>query len=447
MVFTHSSSTLRPLGLCATLLLGFITPPHSFGADAAVAAPTYACPAKNALCEQKTDLTLASALRFALDNNAELAAAAKEIDALDASALQAGLFSNPVVGVEAEDIRRPERSTTIRISQLIELGGKRAARMAVSSMTRDAAAQDYDIKRRNLALSVAQNFIELLSAQEHLRFSQEAVQLAQRVSEAASKRVEAGKASPLEKTRAQLALTSARIDLDQAMRDNSAARRRLSTLWGNVVPQFTQAVGDLEAMVALPAFEALKDRAKTNPILLRTTKEVAQRESILKLEMAKRTPDVSVTAGIRKYALGGEEGLVVGVSIPLPLFDRNQGNIIAAQQRVGQAQDLKQATETKVISDLAQTYEALVAAETEIRTLRRDVLPAARSAYDAANKGFEYGKFDSLDVLDAQRTLFQNQRLYLRSLGNYQRLVTEIEQFIAGPVGGIQPVTPSHLAH
>lgn len=447
MVFTHSSSTLRPLGLCATLLLGFITAPHSFGADAALAAPTYACAAKNAVCEQETDLTMASALRLVLENNFELAAAAKEIDALDAAALQAGLFNNPVIGVEAEDIRRPERNTTIRVSQLIELGGKRAARMAVSSLARDAAAQDYNIKRRNLILGVAQRFIELLSTQEQLRFSQEAVQLAQRVVDAASKRVEAGKVSPLEETRAKLALASARIDLDQATRDNGAARRSLSTFWGNVVPQFTQAVGDLESMVVLPALDSLKDRAMANPTLLRSTKEIAQRQSILRLEIAKRTPDVSVTAGIRKYALGSEEGLVVGVSIPFPLFDRNQGNIIAAQQRVGQAQDMKQATETQVISNLAQTYDALVAAETEIRTLRRDVLPAARSAYDAANKGFEYGKFDFLDVLDAQRTLFQNQRLYLRSLANYQRLVTEIEHFIAGPVGGMQPGSTGHLAN
>ncbi len=242
--------------------------------------------------------------------------------------------------------------------------------------------------------------------------------------------------SPVEETRARLALASAGIDFEQAKREHGAARRRLSSFWGNPTPQFTQAAGDLEAMVPLPALGTLTERVSTNPTLLRTSKEVAQREAVIELEKSRRAPDVSVSAGIRKYAQGGDNGVQFGLSLPLPLFDRNQGSIIEAQQRLGQARDVQQATETRLMTELAQTYDALFAAETEIKTLRHEVLPAARSAYDAANIGFEYGKFGFLDVLDAQRTLFQNRRLYLRSLANYQRLVTEVEHLIGGPLNG-----------
>ncbi len=69
--------------------------------------------------------------------------------------------------------------------------------------------------------------------------------------------------------------------------------------------------------------------------------------------------------------------------------------------------------------------------------MRDEIIPAARSAFEVTNKGYELGKFGFLEVLDAQRTLFQNQVLYVRALANYQRLVNEIERLIAAPIDGV----------
>ena len=85
-------------------------------------------------------------------------------------------------------------------------------------------------------------------------------------------------------------------------------------------------------------------------------------------------------------------------------------------------------------TELTQAYEALSAAQRETGILRDEILPAARSAFEVTNKGYELGKFGFLEVLDAQRTLFQNQVLYVRALANYQRLVNEIERLIAAPI-------------
>ncbi|MDQ9172153.1 TolC family protein [Oxalobacteraceae bacterium R-40] len=435
MEFPHFSRSLKPLGVCGVLVFSLLNIAPVHANEPQLLTSTSSCSGNATGCEQPTELTLAHALRLAFESNRDLAGAAKEIGAMEGTVTQAGLFNNPVFSADAEDMRRSDRNTTLRISQLIELGGKRSARMAASSLARDVAAQDYEIKRRNVALGVAQGFSDVLATQSQLRFAEQSVQLAQRVAEATAKRVQAGKVSPAEATRAKLALASAGIDLEQAKREHNAARRRLTAFWGNPTPQFTQAVGDLESTVTLPELTKLTERLNAHPALVRSQQEVALRQAAMEVEKSKRLPDISVSAGVRKYALNDDKGYLVGISVPLPLFNRNQGNLLTAQQRLSQAEDLEQATQTRMASELAQAYEALVAAETEIKTLRNEVLPSAKSAYEAANKGFEYGKFGFLDVLDAQRTLFQNQRLYVRSLANYQRLLTELEYLAGEPIG------------
>ena len=120
--------------------------------------------------------------------------------------------------------------------------------------------------------------------------------------------------------------------------------------------------------------------------------------------------------------------------MPLQLFDRNQGNIREAHQRLDKALDEQAATELSLRTELVQAYEGLVASENEIAILRSEILPAAKSAFEVTNKGYELGKFGFLEVLDTQRTLFQNQVLYVRAQANYQRLVNEIERLIAAPI-------------
>ena len=150
----------------------------------------------------------------------------------------------------------------------------------------------------------------------------------------------------------------------------------------------------------------------------------------------RRIPDITVGAGIRRYTQADETTAIVNVSIPIPLFDLNQGNLQAASQRVGKAIDEQSATDLKIRSELTRAYEALLAAQNEIKVLHDEVLPGARSSFDIANKGYELGRFSFLEMLDAQRTLFQNQVLYIRALTNYHRLINEIERLIASPIDG-----------
>jgi cobalt-zinc-cadmium efflux system outer membrane protein len=407
------------------------------------------------LPEEKKDLTLRDAALLTLQRNPELAAFAKEKRALEGATLQAGLLPNPELSVNVENIGNVQpligdinsakavnqevvqQITTIRIYQLIELGGKRGARVNAASLGEVLAGQDYEVRRVELIARVANVFTEVLAAQERLQLAEESQQLAQRVVKMVAKRVQAGKVAPIEETRAGVAFSTTRIELEQAQRELAAARKRLTLLWGNASPRFNKALGNLESSVALPAFEALAERALAGPMALRAMKNIEQRKALLDVEQTRRIPNLTVQAGVVSHAQLGGNTAVAAVILPLPLFDRNQGNILQAHQRVDKAIDEQAATELRLRTELTQAYEALLAAQRETGILRDEIIPAARSAFEVTNKGYELGRFGFLEVLDAQRTLFQNQILYVRAMANYQRLVNEIERLIAAPIEGV----------
>lgn len=167
---------------------------------------------------------------------------------------------------------------------------------------------------------------------------------------------------------------------------------------------------------------------------LRAVAEVGRREALLDGERAKRIPDLTLGAGVKRTHDTRENLPLVTLSIPLPLFDRNQGNVLEALRRVDKARDEQVFAQTRLQSELGQSYERMRAVEMEVNTLRDELLPAANSAFEAAGKGYELGKFGYLDALDAQRTLFQTNQQYVKALAEYHRNIAELERLVGGPL-------------
>jgi cobalt-zinc-cadmium efflux system outer membrane protein len=407
------------------------------------------------ISEEKADLTLRDAVNLALLRNPELAAFAKEMQALEGATLQAGLLKNPELSLNVENAGNIQKLqgdvnsahavaqevvqqlTTIRIYQLIELGGKRAARVDAALLGEELAAKDFEARRIEMIARVANVFIEVLAAQERLRLAEETRQIAQHVVDTVIGRVQAGKVPPIEETRVKIGLSATRIEQEQAQRDLIAARKRLALLWNSSSPQFNKAVGNLDALIAPPDFRMLEERVLDNPMALRALKNTEHRKALMEVEQTRRIPNLFINAGAVHHAQLGGTTVVAGLQIPLPLFDRNQGNLKEAHERVSKAVDEQAATELRLKTELAQSYEAMSAAWNEINVLRDEILPGARSAFDVTRRGYELGKFGLLELLDAQRILFQNQLLHVRALANYQRLINDIERLIAAPIDSL----------
>lgn len=380
--------------------------------------------------ESAAPLTLNAALELALGANPDLSAAGRELEALDATITQAQARPNPELSALIEDTRRETRTTTLQLNQPIELGGKRSARVEAAERGRDAASLELDAKRAEIRAAVTAAFFDVLVAQERLRLAQASVELAQRATGAASRRVTAGKVSPVEETRARVAEAAVRVEQAQAASEVTTARRRLAATWGNPSPRFERAEGDPEALPPLPTMADLNARLAASPNLLRARIEVDRRQSLAEVERSRSVPDMIVSLGGKRIEELDLNQAILGVSIPIPIFDRNQGNLLEALRRTDKAHDELSATEIRLSNELALAYERLNVARQEVASLQRDILPRAQSAYDAATKGFELGKFSFLEVLDAQRTSFQAKSQYLRALAEAHRSAAEIERIL-----------------
>lgn len=437
--------------LAAVAAVGYLVLPYrsALAAESAAVTASGSVPGRtdSAMEESASPLTLRRALALALKHNPGLSAFSHELRAGEAAVLQAGALPNPVLDLTGENLDNSrlrqdgDRTTSIQIGQLIELGGKRAARIRTAETGRDLANWDYETKRSDVLSQVSQYFIDTMAAQQARQLAGESLKLAQDVADAVSRRVRAGKVSPIEETKARLALSAAQIEADQAGRQLAAARGSLSSMWSNPAPLFESAAGDLGTFPVLPDYERLAGRIRNNPDLARWSTEIAHRQAGVDAAKAKAVPDITVSVGRRRFSQFEDHAYMLGVSIPIPLFDRNRGGILEAHRRLDKVMDEQRAAENRLLAELARSFQRLSAIRTEIEILSSDILPGARSAYDGAAKGYQLGKFGILDVLDAQRTLFQARTQHLKALADYHRGSNEIERLIGGPLDGATPVT------
>jgi cobalt-zinc-cadmium efflux system outer membrane protein len=368
-------------------------------------------------------LTRVEALRLAETHSARLAAAACGVDAAEGRALQAGLRLNPEVEVEVEDVAGTAGSSvfgdsvsTARVGQRLEVGGKRAARRRLAEVETELGRWDVRQLQQDLRHDTARAFTAVLAGQERLRLVQEACDLAQRLAETVSERVQAGKDAPLELSKAKVAAASRRIELRRAEGALQTARVVLAAQWGADAPTFSHAAGELAAIPATPALDSLLAALAANPDLARWPTETAQRAAALDVARAGRMPDVSLAAGAAWSAVDDGATFLLSVSVPLQLFDRNQGAIREANANLRQAAAERRALETELRAALVAVHQDFSTVQQEILSLAGELLPEAGKAMEAAREAYAQGKTGYLEVLDAQQTLFAAQMQYVEAL-------------------------------
>jgi cobalt-zinc-cadmium efflux system outer membrane protein len=228
------------------------------------------------------------------------------------------------------------------------------------------------------------------------------------------------------------------VDYARAESALKSSKKRLATAMGESRVGFETVEGNLENLPELPAIETLEDRLQQSPAYRKAQIEVDRRKAISEVERSKGVPDVTVSLGGRKNQELGLNQAIFGVSIPIPVFDRNQGNLLESLRRADQAKDELTATQYRLSRDLQAAYENLSASREEFLALRDSILPSAESAYNAASKGFEMGKFSFLEVLDAQRTLFDAMAQSQQSLAQSHRYAAELQGILGQTPANIQ---------
>ena len=383
-------------------------------------------------------LSLAKAIELALEGNPEVAAAKRQWEATEGQVLQGRSRPNPELAYSLEDTRSKTRTQSWPLNLPVELGGKRAARTKAAEKTREQAQAQLAELQATVRANVAAAYFDVLTAQERLVLARDSAALAKSSTDTVSKRVAAGKVSPVEESKARVAEAGVRVELAQAASEQRNALSRLFALLGRIDAPYTVLEGKAENLPSVPSLADLQPLISSAPGVVLARIEVDRREALTALEQSKRVPDVTVSVGMQRSNETQRNVLLFGVSVPLPVFDRNQGNLLEALKLEDKARDELQAATVRLHSEVAQARERLSTIIAEVQSLKQDVLPGAKSAYDAATIGFENGKFNFLEVLDAQRTYFTAKSQYLKALGEAHRAAADIDRLLgASMVSGL----------
>ena len=383
-------------------------------------------------------LTLENAISLAIENSPGIKGAEADYGAALGERRQAGALPNPSLGFEAENVAGSgpyngidNADLTFGVNHQILVGGKRSARVKAAESGKVIARYGQSTARLDLIRDVKVAFADAVAAQEQASITTEQVKLAKDVYAIVNKRVTAAAEPIVQRNKAKISLANAELIAERAKGQKDAALKILRALWNNA--QSPSALSSKEFYKAEKP-ELNDDASETlvnTPDYKRQTAAIEQANSLIDLERANAIPDPVVSVGLRDLRATNDQALVVGLSIPLPVFNLNGGNIQKAQQQAVKAGTDRQKILLQGQAALAERQRAAQNAWLTATRIRSDILPEAQEAFRQAQRGYNAGKFAYLEVLDAQRTLTDTRITYIQALRDYHANTAEVERLTA----------------
>ena len=380
-------------------------------------------------------LTLEQTLALAEASAPSLEAALAGVRATGAGRDVAGLRPNPTIngGLEyfgGSGQYRGLRSAeaTVGVALPIELGGERSARVGVANALGEQSRVALVIAAADIRLAVTQAYIEAVAADRRVTTAREQAGIAGEAARAAGIRVRAGRASPIEQQRADVLRINADASVERAQRLSDVARGNLARRIGRPVS------GALD----LAWFDRVQGYGPSMPVspggtlaLSAARAEVATADAQVRLARSQRIPDVTVSAGARRLDATNDMAAVVGLSIPIPLFNNGRASLTQATAQREQADAMRRAAELDAGQSIATAQAEVANAATTARTTSGPVMAAALESARIARIGYREGKFGQLDLLDAERTLSETRTAAIDALATYHDAKARLERLTA----------------
>lgn len=350
-------------------------------------------------------VSLAAALAQGAEQSPRVTQAKAQADAAEARARQAGVSPNPELSIEVENfagsgafqgLRSTE--TTLAVSQRLELGGKRSARVEVARAERDFAFLSYKTALADLDRDIRLAHAELRADEDRAVLARDNTAATEELVRIAKILVDAGREPPLRQLRAEATLAEAKAEQARTFGELLSSRRLLATLiWSEdneLSAMFAEEVAPPNLPVEAPTLNEQLAIAQKSAALAR-----------VRLARANAVPDVTASGGVRRFGEGRETALVAGVSIALPFRDRNRGNIEAAQSDSIAAESAAMLARTEANRMRYDARMMLGAAEMRYEALAGLGISQAEEALRLAQLGYNAGKFSLLELLDARNAL------------------------------------------
>ena len=350
-------------------------------------------------------VSLAAALAQGAEQSPRVTQAKAQADAAEARARQAGVSPNPELSIEVENfagsgafqgLRSTE--TTLAVSQRLELGGKRSARVEVARAERDFAFLSYKTALADLDRDIRLAHAELRADEDRAVLARDNTAATEELVRIAKILVDAGREPPLRQLRAEATLAEAKAEQARTFGELLSSRRLLATLiWSEdneLSAMFAEEVAPPNLPVEAPTLNEQLAIAQKSAALAR-----------VRLARANAVPDVTASGGVRRFGEGRETALVAGVSIALPFRDRNRGNIEAAQSDSIAAESAAIHARTEANRMRYDARMMLGAAEMRYEALAGLGISQAEEALRLAQLGYNACKFSLLELLDARNAL------------------------------------------
>ena len=378
-------------------------------------------------------MTLEAIEKLALANNPTLMQATARIRAARAHRIQQGLYPNPTVGYIAEEIGN-EASTGQQggfVRQEIVTAGKLKLRQNVAGHAVVEAEHAYQSQRRRVLADVRAAWHEVLVAGRIVQLNRQLFDIAREVVKGAEDLLEAKEVGRVDVLQAEIEVGSAQLKLHKAENRLETTRRRLAILLGTPDMELGPITGPLEDdLPPLDWNDSLRRLQDGSPQLAEARSAVQRARCAVAQENAQRTPNLDVRAAVQYDDAAGDSYASVELGLPLPLFNRNQGNICRAQAQLLGAKKEVERLDLSLQARLATAFERYRNAQYDVDKYAIDILPKAETSLDLVRSGYQQGEYDYLTLLTAQRTFFKANLAHLESLLQRRTSRVSIEGFL-----------------
>ncbi len=341
----------------------------------------------------------------ALNNNPGLSAGNSAIKAAEAEILQAGAILNPELEISSENFG--ENAIEVVLTQPVEIGGKRKARIQLARKALRAAELENDATRLGLEAEIIRRCVPILGLQKKIAVLDSLASVMGESLTDIKRRIQAGAAMEADALRTEMELDELLMEKAALNRQLNQQKKELAALWGNTDDADIQLAFTLNTAIWLPQQPEILKKIHEHPEgkLLKLKQETAAAE--IRQLKAEAFPELAISAGYLRNNEDDENAVIAGMSISLPLFNRNKGAILSKGHEVTaagkkfQAFFVERTTEAgTILSEIENTYEAF-------SVLTEKLHPKAKNVYALLERYYKHGSISILEVLESRRNLLE----------------------------------------
>lgn len=395
-----------------------------------------------ALAQHQTLITLDQAINLAMIHNHSMKASRTLIFQNQAQEITANLRPNPSLGGDSQfvpvfspqffssDNLNQTQQFDIGLSYLFERGHKRQHRLQAARDQTAVTREQVSDSERTLTFNVAQQFISVLQAESTLQFAQQDLKDFQQTVDISETQFKAGYIGEGDYLKIKLQLLQFQTDVSSARLARVQALVGLRELLGyDAVPADFDVVGDL----AYQPLKSGREDLQVEALRLRPDFRAAQlgvTAAKSQIGLAKANGKVDVTGTYDFTHVSGENTASIFANFPLPIFDRNQGEIARTQYALTQAQEQQNSASDTVLSDVSNAFEAVKSNDEVVQLYTSGYLKEAQDSRDISEYAYKRGAASLLDYLDAERSYRSTQLAYRQALASYMTSLEQLKEAV-----------------